>query len=107
VSWLHFAKTTKSAYSFDNHAFEGEDGATLGDNKRNACSPKPRDLIQRHEGAIPMREGDTFGDPDRMCHRFDSLGLNLACEELLLGMRSEAHKGIPCGAPPRVSDLHR
>jgi hypothetical protein len=101
-----FAKITKLVDSFDNRMFKSEGDALLGDNKRNAHLPKPRNLIQRCEGTIPMREGDTFRDSVRICHRFGSSRLNLACERLLLGMGSYAHKGIPCRALPPASDLH-
>jgi hypothetical protein len=42
-----------------------------------------------------MREGDAFGESVRINHMFDSSGLNLACEGLLLGKWSEGCKDTP------------
>jgi hypothetical protein len=49
-----------------------------------------------------MREGDTFRNLDNPCHRFGSLGLNLACKGLLLGIRDEGPTRLPQGVPTHV-----
>jgi hypothetical protein len=53
-----------------------------------------------------MCEGDAFkGESAHINRRFGSSGLNLACEGLLLRMRSEGRKEIPDEASPRALDI--
>jgi hypothetical protein len=52
-----------------------------------------------------MYEGDAFcggggGESVHINHRFNSSGLNLACDGLLLGMQSKGREEIPDEAPP-------
>jgi hypothetical protein len=49
-----------------------------------------------------MCEGDAFRESLHINHRSDSLGLNLACDGLLLEMRTEGHKELPNEASPRA-----
>jgi hypothetical protein len=51
------------------------------------------------KAATPMREGDAFRNFRKINCRTDSLGLNLTCQGLLLGMRAEG--------PERFHQHHR
>jgi hypothetical protein len=42
-----------------------------------------------------MCEGDTFRNLDNPCHMFESLGLNLAYKELLLGIWAKGPTRLP------------
>jgi hypothetical protein len=53
-----------------------------------------------------MREGDTFwGNPDWISRRLNSLGLNLACEGLLLGMQDKGPSRFRLRSLPRALEL--
>jgi hypothetical protein len=52
-----------------------------------------------------MREDDSFKGSVHINHKFDSSGLNIAYEGLLLGMWNGDRKRIPYEAPPRVLDV--
>jgi hypothetical protein len=90
------APPSKHSKGFSHRAFECEgDAFARKKNQVNVRSPNPQYSCQNGEGPIPIREGNTSREPIRITRRFDSSGLNLACEGLLLGMRSEGRKEIP------------
>jgi hypothetical protein len=49
-----------------------------------------------------MSDGDAFLESPLKNHRINSMGLNLACEGLLLGMQAEGHRDSKTEAHPRI-----
>jgi hypothetical protein len=102
-------EATKIAWGFGKQVVEGG-GDAFFKKKANKETPAYRSLdhattstkVQSRCARVTLYRG---GGSVRTNHRFGSSGLNLACEGLLLGIRSEGHEEIPDEAPPHILDL--